>query len=111
MRASAADGASSADRRFRFEENRVEIREILELQSRDFLADETLDRLERGNFFAVHERERVADFLRAPGPADAMDVIFGMLRHVVVNDMTDARDVECRARQYRSRPSLRICRS
>ncbi len=52
------------------------------------------DRLERGNFFAVHEGEGVADVLGATGPADAMDVIFGVLGHVVVNDMTDTGNVE-----------------
>ena len=52
------------------------------------------DGLERGNFLAVHERERVAHVLGAAGAADAMDIIFRMLRHIVIDDVTDAGDVE-----------------
>ena len=58
------------------------------------MADETLDRLQRGDFLAVHEREGVADILRTTGAADAMHVIFGMLRHIVINDVTDTGDIE-----------------
>ncbi len=58
------------------------------------MPDETFDRLKRGNFFAIHEGECVADLLRASGSPDAVDVIFGMLRHVVIDDVTDAGDVE-----------------
>ena len=94
MGAPAADGSTSTGHGFRFEQNGVEIVEILELQSRNFLADETFDRLERGNFFAVHERKRVTDVLSAPGATDAMYIIFGMLGHIVIDDMTDAGDVE-----------------
>ena len=56
------------------------------------------DRLERGNFFAVHKSEGVADILGAAGPADAMDVIFRMFRHVVIDDVTDTGDVEAARR-------------
>ncbi len=34
------------------------------------------DCLKRGDFFAVHQRERIADILGTTGAADAMDVIF-----------------------------------
>ena len=39
-------------------------------------------------------RERVAGGLRAAGAADAMDVILRMLRHVVIDDVADVRDVQ-----------------
>ncbi len=45
MRTAPADGASAAGHRFRFEKNGVEIRKIIEFESRDFLSDETFDRL------------------------------------------------------------------
>src|SRR2546421_4690314 len=93
MGSPATDGAFAASH-FGFEEHCVKIWKIFQLQSRDFLADETLDRLQRGDFLAVHEREGVADILRTTGAADAMHVIFGMLRHIVINDVTDTGDIE-----------------
>ena len=52
------------------------------------------DRLKGSDFFAVHQGERVADILGATGPANAMDIILGMLRHIVIDDVTDAGDIE-----------------
>src|SRR5207245_10154115 len=94
MSAPAADGAPACRSGFRFEKDRVKIRKVFQFKSRNFSADETLDCLERGNFLAVHKRERVAHILGAAGPADAMDVIFWVLRHIIVNDVADAGDVE-----------------
>src|SRR5215469_8309888 len=94
MRTATANRASAADSGFRFKENCVEVRKILELQSGNFLADKMFDRLERGNFLAVHERERVADILGSAGPADTMDIIFRMLRHIVIDDVTDPGDIK-----------------
>ena len=90
MGPTAADGTLAADRRLRFEQDGVEIRKVLEFQSRNFLADEVFDRLQRGNFFAVHQRESVAYILRAPRSADAMDIIFRMLRDIIIDDMEAA---------------------
>ena len=94
MSASAADGAFAAARRLRFEQDGVEIGKILELQPRNLLSDGMFDRLQRGNFFAVHQGESVAYILRPPGSADAMDIIFRMFRDIVIDDVTDAGDVE-----------------
>src|SRR5437879_7149392 len=94
MSAPAADGAPACRSGFRFEKDRVKIRKVFQFKSRNFSADETLDFMEPGNFLAVHKRERVAHILGAAGPADAMDVIFWVLRHIIVNDVADAGDVE-----------------
>src|ERR1051326_1680997 len=102
MAASAADGAAAAECGFRFKERGIEIGKIVELQARDFLADEMFDRLERGKFFAVHERKCVAHVLRAAGAPDAMNVIFRMIRHVIIDDVTDAGDVEAARRDVGS---------
>ena len=48
----------------------------------------------RLDFLAVHQREGVAHILGAAGAADAMDIIFRMFRHIVVDDVTDAGDIE-----------------
>ena len=48
----------------------------------------------RRQFFAVHQGESVADVLGAAGAADPVHVIFRMLRHVVIDDVTDAGDVD-----------------
>lgn len=94
MCAAAADGAFAATGRFRLEKNGVEISEILELKPRNFSPDEMLDRLQRLNFLAVHERKSVTDILGAAGATDAVNVIFRMLRHVVVDDVAYAGNVE-----------------
>ena len=94
MRTAAAYCSSAAGRRLGFEQDGVKIRKTLQLQSRNFSSDESFDRLERHNFFTVHERERVADVLSAAGSSDPMHVIFGMLRDVIINDVTDAGNVE-----------------
>ena len=89
----AADGAFST-RGFRLEERSVKIGKVFQFKARNFLADEPLDRLEGGKFFAGHQGEGVADILRPASAADPMDVIFGMFRHVIVDDVADAGDVE-----------------
>ncbi len=94
MRTAAADCASAAGCRLGFEQNRVEVRKVFELQARNFSSDETFDRLQRRNFFAVHERERVADVLGAAGPTDPMYVIFGVFGYIVINHVADAGDIE-----------------
>ena len=58
------------------------------------MPDKSFDRLQRRQFLAVHQGERVADILRAAGAADAMHVILRMLRHVVIDDVTHAGNVE-----------------
>src|SRR6266478_7476936 len=57
-----------------------------------------LDRLKRGNFFAIHECKGIAYILSAAGAPDAMDVIFRMLGHIIIDDMTNAGNIEAARR-------------
>ena len=52
------------------------------------------DRIQGRDLVAAHERERVADVLRAPCTSYAMHLIFGMLGHIVINDVTYSGDVQ-----------------
>ena len=65
-----------------------------ECEAFDPLANEALD---GGEFFHVlvgDEREGIPCLIRAAGAADAVDIILGVLRNVVVDDMADPRDVD-----------------
>ena len=42
----------------------------------------------------THERERVAHVLRTSRPPNPVNIILRMLRHVVIDYMTHARDVQ-----------------
>src|SRR5437588_11575880 len=94
MGAAAADGAFAAGDYLRFKPNRVNISEVLQLEPRNFLPNEMLSRLQRGQLLTVHQGESVADILRATSPPNAMDVIFRVFRDIVIDDVTDAGDVE-----------------
>src|SRR5947207_13166151 len=94
MRTATAYGASPAGSGFRFKEGGVEIRKVFELQPRNFSSDETFDRLEGRNFFTIHERECIADVLSAASPADSVHIIFGVLGHVITNNVTEAGEGE-----------------
>src|SRR5437763_10542093 len=85
MGATAANGALTASDDLRFKQHGVNIRKVLQLQPRNFLSNEMLNRLQRGQFLAVHQCEGVADVLGATSPSNAMDVIFRMLRHIVID--------------------------
>ena len=94
MGATAADGAFAAGDDFRFKQHGVNIWKVLQLQPRNFLSNEMLNRLQGGQFFAVHQGESVTDVLGATSSSNAMDVIFRMLRDIVIDNVTDAGDVE-----------------
>ena len=94
MRTSAANPTFTPAARLWLEKHRVEVGKIFELQARNFLPNKSFDRLQSRNFFAVHQREGVADILRTAGAADPMHVIFRVLRDIVIDDVTDTRDVE-----------------
>ena len=94
MSSSTADRAPSASRCLWFKQRRVQVGKILQFQSGNFPADEMFDRLQSGQFLATCESKCVADVLRPAGASDAMHVIFRMLGHIVINDMTHAGDVE-----------------
>ena len=75
-------------------QRRVAVIEILQLHARNFLADEPLDGEDMPRILGNHDGEGVAARFRAARAADAMDVIFRMLRHVVVDDVADIGDVQ-----------------
>jgi len=77
-----------------FEKGGVFVVEGVEFDALDFLADEAFDGADVHHVFGDHEGEGVARRFGATGAADAVDVIFGMLRHVEVNDVADVGDVE-----------------
>ena len=52
------------------------------------------DRIQGRDLVAAHERERVADVLRAPCASYAMHIIFRMLGHIVINDVTYSGNVQ-----------------
>src|SRR6266508_3065212 len=60
----------------------------------DFLADEPLDVAKEGAVFARDERHGLAEFPRAAGAADAVDVVFRDVRQVVVDDVRQRLDVQ-----------------
>src|SRR5437667_3673539 len=94
MSATAADGAFASGRGLRFKQRGVHVGKIFQFQSWDFLANEMFDCLQSRQFFAVHESKRVADILRPAGAPDAVHIIFRMLRHIVIDHVTYAGDVE-----------------
>ena len=70
------------------------IRETFETELRNLRADEALDVADVVRVFRSHERKRVADGLRPAGAADAVNVILGLFRDIVIDDVRDAGDVD-----------------
>ncbi len=58
------------------------------------LADQRLDGGERALVGPARERESAARAASAAGPADPVDVILGMMRHVEIEDVAHRRNVE-----------------
>src|SRR5882724_5186446 len=94
MGATAANSAFAASDNLWFKQHCVNVRKVLQLQPRNFLSNEMLNRLQRGQLLAVHQGEGVADILRATSPTDAMDIILRVFGNIVINDVTDAGDIE-----------------
>src|ERR1700719_1574693 len=55
MRATAANTAFAAGDDLRFKQYRVNVWKVLQLQPANFLSNETLNRLQGGQFLAVHQ--------------------------------------------------------
>ena len=49
--------------------------------------DKTLERSKRTMILPSHKTNRVADSVGATSPANAMDVVFGMHRKVIIHDV------------------------
>ena len=69
-------------------------RRVAELDARDFLADQLLDRGDRLAVGRSDQRDRGAGTAGAAGAADAMHIVVGMMRHVEIEDVADGRNVE-----------------
>src|SRR5436305_13264643 len=94
MGATATNGAFTASDDLRFKQHGVNVRKVLQLQPRNFLSNEMLNRLQRGQLLSVHQGEGVADILCATSSTNAMDIIFRVFGNIVINDVTDAGDIE-----------------
>ena len=60
----------------------------------DAAADETLERIERAVILRRDKADRVADGVGAAGAADAMDVVLGVHREIVIHDVRNAVHVD-----------------
>src|SRR4029077_10689515 len=89
-----AEGALAATGRLRLEEHGVDVGKAIELEPRYLLPDKTLDRLQRRQFLAIHEGKGIAHVLRTAGPANAVHVILGMLRYIVIDHVAYPCDVD-----------------
>src|SRR5918995_479433 len=87
--AAAEDGL-----RIGIEKSRIGIVKIVQLDSRDLLADEAFDGGNLLDVFPSHDRKSITDTLRASGAADPVHVIFRMMRHIEVDNMADLRHVD-----------------
>src|SRR5438105_6349955 len=61
---------------------------------RNLLTNRALDSAYHRDLVGGHECVSITSGGRAPSPPDSVDVILGLLRNVVVDDVGDARDVE-----------------
>ena len=79
--------------------------------ARYLLSDHALDGAHHRDLVRRHERERVTGRRRASRSPDAVDVILGLLRHVVVDHVRDAGDVEPALRDVRRDEHADLSRS
>ncbi len=85
-----------------FEKRRVAIVKVLEFHPNHLLTDEPFDGLDVARILSRHQGKCVAGRLCAPGPANAMDIVLGMLGHVIVNDVTYVGYIQPARRNIRS---------
>jgi hypothetical protein len=70
------------------------VNETPELQLGNLGPDETLNVTDIGRVFRRDQCDRVTHRLRPAGAADTMDIILGLLRHIVIDDVRDPGDVD-----------------
>src|SRR5690606_9331324 len=68
----------------------------------DLLPDQFLDRVQILGVTASHDRKGFAGTPRATGAADTVDIVFRVDRNVIVEDVTDVRDVQASGRDVGS---------
>src|SRR5438445_793159 len=76
------------------EESSVAVIKVFQFDPRNLLADESLDGIYVPDIFRDHQGEGVAFVFHAPGAADAMNIIFRVLRHVIIDDVADIGNIQ-----------------
>ena len=69
-------------------------RQAFDLDARDLSADQVLDSAQQLRVVGRCQREGAAAFTGAAGTADAVDIVFRIERHVEIEDMGQAPDVQ-----------------
>src|ERR1700750_2255798 len=77
---------------------RFRVNGIIAVGTGNGLADQLFDRRERFVVERGYDRDRGAGAARAPGAADAVHVVVGMVRHVEIEDVADGGNVETAGR-------------
>ncbi len=72
---------------WRFDRGGCRVVESLRTPAHDASANETFQRAQRAVLFRRHKTNGVADCLRPAGPADAVDVVLGMLWEIIIDDV------------------------
>ena len=80
--------------RIGIEKSCIGVVKILQLDPRDLLADEAFDGGNLLDVFPGHNCKSITNTLRTTGAADPVHVIFRMMRHIEVDNMTDLRHVD-----------------
>ena len=80
------------------EQRRVNVRKAFDFLPLNRHASEALNATRVAHVFFSDERERITTGLRAARAADAVHVIFGVFRNVVVDHMRDTRDIQATRR-------------
>ena len=70
------------------------VRETFKAKLRDLGPDEALNVADVVGVFRRDERERITHRHRTTGAANAMNIIFGILWNIVIDNMRDAGDVD-----------------
>ena len=68
---------------------------------RDFAADETFDSTHIRTVLGNHQCKGVPFGFGAASPADAVDIVFGVLGNIVIDDVTDFCDIDSARRDIR----------
>lgn len=80
---------------FRLLEKRsVAVIEVLDFFSGNFLSDKPFDGFHVPAFLRHHECERVALGFHPAGAPDPVNIILGVLRHIVIDDVANLGDIE-----------------
>ena len=85
MRPDSFGAAQGSFDRFLVKNGRINVREALELKPGNFLTDKMLDFPYMRKLLGSHDSKSISDILRAPGPPNPVDVIFGVLGNIIVD--------------------------